>query len=43
MRKALIAFSFTRGAHEEVARVKEKGLDIKLIKVEDLLLGKVKI
>lgn len=39
----IVALSFTRGAHEEVARVKAKGLDIKLIKVEDLLLGKVKI
>ncbi|MCK4431685.1 MAG: restriction endonuclease, partial [Candidatus Aminicenantes bacterium] len=34
----VIGFSFTRGSHEEVARVKEeKGLYIKLIKVEDLL------
>lgn len=42
--KGLIgAFSFTKGAHEEVARVKGKGLDIKLVRVEDLLLGKVKI
>ena len=39
----IVAFSFTRGAHEEVARVKGKGLDIKLVRVEDLLLGKVKI
>jgi len=28
---------------EEAARVMGKGLDIQLIKVEDLLLGKVKI
>jgi len=39
----IVAFSFTKGSHEEVARVKGKGLDIKLIRVEDLLLGKVKI
>ncbi len=39
----IIAFSFTKGSHEEIARVKGKGLDIKLIRVEDLLLGKVKI
>lgn len=39
----IIAFSFTKGAHEEVARVKGKGLDIQLIKVEDLLYGKAKV
>jgi len=39
----IVAFSFTKGANEEAARVKEKGLDIQLIKVKDLLLGKVKI
>jgi len=39
----VVGFSFTKGAHEEIARVKGKGLDIKLIRVEDLLLGKVKI
>ena len=39
----IVAFSFTRGAHEEVARVKATGLEIKLISVEDLLYGKVKI
>lgn len=39
----IVAFSFTRGAHEEVARVKRKGLEIKLINVKDLLLGKIKI
>jgi len=34
----IIAFSFTRGAHEEVARVKEKrGLYIRLIETKDLL------
>lgn len=39
----IVAFSFTKGAHEEAARAKGDGLDIKLIHVEDLLLGKVKI
>lgn len=39
----IVAFSFTKGTWEEVARVKSKGLEIKLIRVEDLLLGKVKI
>jgi DNA modification methylase len=39
----VVAFSFTKGAHEESARVKGEGLEIKLIKVEDLLLRKVKI
>ncbi len=34
----VVGFSFTRDAHEEAARVREeKGLYIKLIKVEDLL------
>ena len=34
----IVAFSFTKGAYEEVARLKNKGeLEIKLIKVEDLL------
>ena len=39
----IVAFSFTKGSHEEIARVKGKDLDIKLIRVEDLLLGKIKI
>jgi DNA modification methylase len=38
----IVAFSFTKGAYEESARVKAD-LDIKLIKIEDLLLRKVKI
>jgi hypothetical protein len=34
----IVAFSFTRGASEEVARVKSaKGLEIQLVKVADLL------
>lgn len=36
----IVAFSFTKGAHEEAARKKKDGLEIKLIKVEDLLRGK---
>jgi DNA modification methylase len=33
----VIAFSFTKGAREEVARVRREGLDIHLITVHDLL------
>lgn len=33
----IYAFSFTRGAYEEVARVKKDGIDIKLITIEELL------
>ncbi|MBA7583730.1 hypothetical protein ES708_25678 [subsurface metagenome] len=37
----IIAFSFSKGAYEEVARLKNEGeLEIKLIKVEDLLYRK---
>ena len=36
----VVAFSFTRGATEEVARAKNaKGLEIELVTVRDLLLG----
>jgi DNA modification methylase len=38
----IVAFGFTKGAYEEVARIRGD-LDISLIKIEDLLLGKVKI
>jgi DNA modification methylase len=34
----IIAFSFTRGAAEEVARAKTEGLDIKLLKVSEVLM-----
>jgi DNA modification methylase len=34
----VIAFSFTRGAVEEVARARQDGLDIKLIRVKELLM-----
>ncbi|MBA2311363.1 MAG: site-specific DNA-methyltransferase [Actinobacteria bacterium] len=34
----IIAFSFTKGAVEEVARVKKEGLDIRLVKVAEVLL-----
>lgn len=33
----IVAFSFSKGAYEEAARVKKEGLEIKLIKVSDLL------
>jgi len=33
----LIAFSFTRNAHEEAARAKDDGLDIRLVKVDELI------
>jgi len=33
----IVAFSFSKGAYEEAARVKKEGLDIKLIKVSELL------
>lgn len=34
----IVAFSFNKGAYEEVARVKNKGeLDIRLITIEELL------
>jgi DNA modification methylase len=33
----VVAFSFTKGAREEVARVKDEGVDIRLIKVSDML------
>jgi DNA modification methylase len=36
----VIAFSFTRGAHEEVARAKSDGLNIRLITVKEVLLMK---
>lgn len=34
----IVAFSFTRGAAEEVARVRTEGLGIKLVKVKEVLL-----
>jgi DNA modification methylase len=34
----IVAFSFTRGAVEEIARVKREGVNIKLVKVAELLL-----
>ena len=33
----IVAFSFTKGAYEETARIKKEGLEIKLIKVSELL------
>ena len=38
MKYEIIAFSFTKGAYEEVARLKNKGeLEIKLITIKELL------
>ena len=39
----IVAFSFSRGAHEEAAREKHEGLDVRLVEVDDLLLGKFKV
>jgi len=39
----IIAFSFSKGAHEEAAREKHEGLDVRLIEVDDLLHGKFKV
>jgi DNA modification methylase len=39
----IVAFSFTKGAYEEVARVKREGVEINLIEVQDILDKKVKI
>ncbi|MEK7395870.1 MAG: DNA methyltransferase [Candidatus Poribacteria bacterium] len=36
----IVAFSFSKGAHEEAARVNKEDLDIKLIKVSDLFYKK---
>lgn len=33
----IVAFSFTSGAHEEVARVKKDGMHIELVRVQDIL------
>jgi len=37
MQGYIVAFSFTKGAHEEVARIKKEGMTIKLITVQDVL------
>jgi len=37
VRGFVVAFSFSRGAHEEVARVKAEGLQLRLIRVAELL------
>jgi DNA modification methylase len=39
----VVALSFTKGAYEEVARVKKEGVDINLITAQDILDKKVKI
>ncbi len=37
MRGIIVAFSFSSGAYEEVARVKSEGIEIELLKVEDVV------
>jgi hypothetical protein len=38
MRGVIVAFSFTKDAHEEVARIKiQDNMDIKLMTVEEIL------
>lgn len=37
MRGLLVAFSFTKGVYEEVARAKKEGMTIDLITVKDIL------
>jgi adenine specific DNA methylase Mod len=39
----IVAFSFGKGACEEVARIKHEGLDVRLVEVDDLLHGKFKV
>jgi DNA modification methylase len=39
----IVAFSFSKGAHEEAARVKSEGLEIRLVNIEELLYGKFKV
>ena len=39
----VVALSFTKGAYEEVARVKKEGVDIGLITAQDILDKKVKV
>jgi len=37
MKGYIVAFSFTKGVYEEVARVKKEWMEIELIKVQDIL------
>jgi DNA modification methylase len=39
----VVAFSFSKGAREETARIKKEGLDVRLVEVDDLLHGKFKV
>ena len=39
----IVAFSFSKGAYEEAARVKKEGIIIELIEVQDILNKKIKI
>ena len=42
MKGCVVAFSFGKGAYEEVARVKNEGIEIKLITVQEILDNKYK-
>lgn len=37
LRGFIVAFSFTKGTYEEVARIKNEGINIKLVTVQDIL------
>lgn len=37
MQGYIVAFSFTKGAYEEVARVKNEGMKIELVRVQDII------
>jgi len=37
MKGFIVAFSFGKGAYEEVARVKKEGIEIELVTIQDIL------
>jgi hypothetical protein len=39
----VVAFSFSKGAHEEAARIKKEGMDVRVVEVDDLLHGKFRV
>jgi hypothetical protein len=39
----VVAFSFSKGAYEEAARIKKEGLEVRLVEVDELLHGKIKV
>lgn len=39
----IVAFSFSKGSHEEAARVKKEGLEVRLVKLDDLLHDQFKV